>query len=320
MLRRGWLAALGWLACNLVAAAPPAALPDLQVGDLGLEAMQEALFGLCAARQPERAEVLRKQLLSWREQQADPLRRLEAQLRAIELRQLSLIDAGQVLPAGATPADLLAARMQSLHLVLGTLGLMPDAQVREHCQTLPARMLEAQHVQNALAAAQRFQARLPMPPVVAPNLVIFVRHAEKSSEAGNDPALSEAGQRRAHQLAAALADAGVQHIISTQWRRTRDTAEPLATQLGLQTQVLATQRGVSHAQEVATRVRSLKGTVLVVGHGNTVPEILAALGGPQLPWLCESSYGHILLWRPAERSLLRLRYGQADPAPAADCL
>lgn len=153
-----------------------------------------------------------------------------------------------------------------------------------------------------------------------PSLIILVRHAEKSSEGGRDPVLSEAGQRRALQLAEALAGAGVQHILSTPWQRTQQTVEPLARQLGLETQLLQTSKALPHGEQVAATLRSLRGTVLVAGHSNTVPEILAALGGPKLPWLCESSYGHILLWRPAERSLLRLRYGEPDPPAAADCL
>ena len=62
--------------------------------------------------------------------------------------------------------------------------------------------------------------------------------------------------------------------------------------------------------------------VLVVGHGNTVPAILAALGGPRLPDFCESSYGHLLVLSLGENPprVLRARYGAADPAPAPGCL
>jgi len=154
----------------------------------------------------------------------------------------------------------------------------------------------------------------------APSEILFVRHAEKAAEPSDDPALSEAGERRAQQLAAVLADAGIRHIVTTQWRRTRDTAAPLAARLGLPPQVVATRRGVKHADEVLALLQGLQGRVLVVGHSNTVPELIAALGGPRLPMICESSFGHLLLLRPADASLLRLRYGAADPPPAPDCL
>lgn len=159
-----------------------------------------------------------------------------------------------------------------------------------------------------------------LPAAAQPSLIILVRHAEKSEERGEDPALSEAGQRRAQALAEALQGAGVRHILTTQWRRTRDTAAPLASRLGLQAQVVATRRGGNHVADLLARLRELDGTVLVVGHSNTVPDLLAALGGPRLPMICDQHYGHALLFRPADAGLLRLRYGEADPAAdAADC-
>lgn len=155
-----------------------------------------------------------------------------------------------------------------------------------------------------------------------PSLILLVRHAEKAVVPGDDPPLSEAGQRRAQQLAESLADAGVRHVLTTQWRRTRDTAAPLALRLGLQPQVVATRRGqgAAHIAELAAALRGLDGTVLLVGHSNTVPDVIAALGGPKLPMICESRYGHLLVLQPVDRSLLRLRYGDADPPAEPDCL
>ncbi len=159
-----------------------------------------------------------------------------------------------------------------------------------------------------------------LPSQALPSLILLVRHAEKAATPLEDPGLSEAGQRRAQQLAEALAGAGITQILTTQWQRSRDTAAPLAARLGLQPTVVATRRGADHAQELATVLRGLDGVLLVVGHSNTVAATVAALGGPVLPPLCESSYGHALLLRPQDGSLIRLRYGDADPAPAPGCL
>src|SRR5438045_2861151 len=60
-----------------------------------------------------------------------------------------------------------------------------------------------------------------------PSTVILVRHAERASQTDPDPVLSEAGSQRARDLAAALADAHVGTIITTQLQRTRLTAAPL---------------------------------------------------------------------------------------------
>lgn len=165
---------------------------------------------------------------------------------------------------------------------------------------------------------------LPWPAAQAmPDLVVLVRHAEKATAPADDPALSAAGQQRAEALAQALEHAGITAIITTQFRRTHDTAQPLAAQLHIEPLVIAARRGESaaHAAEVVEAIRQQSGTVLVVGHSNTVAEIAAALGGAALPDLCETTYGLALVLQPQREgaTLLRLRYGAAEAAPQADC-
>ncbi|HRQ64045.1 MAG TPA: phosphoglycerate mutase family protein [Xanthomonadaceae bacterium] len=160
--------------------------------------------------------------------------------------------------------------------------------------------------------------------VAEPSLVIVVRHAEKASGPGVDPGLSATGQARASALADVLADGGIDAILTTQYRRTRDTAAVLAQQLGIVPGVIDARRGdtATHVAEVADAVRAESGRVLVVGHSNTVARIVVALGGPDLPDLCETSYGHafVLVPGPDKASLLRLRYGTADPPAGEGCL
>src|ERR1700694_910208 len=69
-------------------------------------------------------------------------------------------------------------------------------------------------------------------------VLVLVRHADKAAEPADDPPLTAAGAKRAQDLAAALRTAGVTAIITTQLRRTRETAQPLATALGLVAQVV----------------------------------------------------------------------------------
>lgn len=157
-----------------------------------------------------------------------------------------------------------------------------------------------------------------------PALVIVVRHAERASEPAADPALTPAGERRAEALATALADARIGTILTTTYRRTRDTARPLATRLGIEPQAVAARPGGPdvHIQDVAAAVRRASGNVLVVGHSNTVTAIVAALGGPAWPPLCDTSFGLAFAVQPlgAQTTVLRLRYGEADAAPGAGCL
>ena len=116
----------------------------------------------------------------------------------------------------------------------------------------------------------------------APTIVVLVRHAEKAAEPGPDPALSADGLLRARALAESLRGSGVQAVVTSQFRRTRDTAAPLAEALGLTPEVVpATADVAMHARQVAEAVLSKHAghTVLVVGHSNTIAAIVRALGG-----------------------------------------
>jgi broad specificity phosphatase PhoE len=158
----------------------------------------------------------------------------------------------------------------------------------------------------------------------APSLVLLVRHAEKAAEPASDPPLTAAGAARAQALAAALRDAGVTAIITTQLRRTRETAQPLAMTRGLTPEVVPISRGAiaAHVEAAVAAVRRhAGGVVLVVGHNNSVPAIIAALGGPRLPDICESVYASLFVLVPGggEARLVRSHYGAADSDPGREC-
>jgi phosphohistidine phosphatase SixA len=165
---------------------------------------------------------------------------------------------------------------------------------------------------------------LPAAVYAEPPLVVLVRHADRGTEPAEDPGLSPAGEARAKALGHALGFAHIGAVITTQYRRTRETGQAVAQRLGLVPMVVEARSGDApavHIDEVVTAVRRQSVPVLVVGHGNTVPAVLAALGGPQLPDLCETSYGLAFVLVPGAKPMsLQLRYGEADPPPAAGCL
>jgi broad specificity phosphatase PhoE len=139
--------------------------------------------------------------------------------------------------------------------------------------------------------------------------VVLVRHGEKVDDS-RDAALSAAGLRRAESLAEVLADAGVTAIYTTQFQRTANTARPLAERSGVEAQVIASTPGEDHAAAVAARVRlHTAGTVVVVGHSNTVPAIISALGGPAVS-IGDDEYHHLFLLRlgVGVPQLIRARY------------
>jgi broad specificity phosphatase PhoE len=152
--------------------------------------------------------------------------------------------------------------------------------------------------------------------------VIVVRHAEKAAEPAADPPLTVAGVARAQALVDALHGVPIHAVISTDFARTRSTVAPVATRLGLTTQLVdASAR--EHARHVASDVlaRYRGETVLVAGHSNTVPDIVAALGAPRPASICDSEYDNLYVVRvPASgaATVERRRYGVAS-VPGAGC-
>ena len=106
--------------------------------------------------------------------------------------------------------------------------------------------------------------------------VILVRHAEREA-AGADPSLSAAGRRRAKLLADMLGEAGIGAIFTSEFKRTKETAAAIAQRLNL-TPVQVD----DNISKAAQQVRSAADRVLVVGHSDTVPALIAELGGAQV--------------------------------------
>jgi broad specificity phosphatase PhoE len=159
----------------------------------------------------------------------------------------------------------------------------------------------------ALVAGVPRPAAADAAPADSVTTVILVRHAEKDTMfVGADQPLSMAGKLRARELARVLADAKPAAIYVTPWSRNRHTAEPLANRLG------DTLTVVDAVDETVRRLRGHPGqTVLVVGHSNTIPQILAALTGrPELDSLAVAYDDlFVLTLRGRESRLLRLHYG-----------
>jgi broad specificity phosphatase PhoE len=183
---------------------------------------------------------------------------------------------------------------------------------------MPARRLALSLFVAAFLAAATAPAQPPVPAApAATTTVIVVRHAEKATDDPRDPSLSAAGEARAQALAAALADAGVAAVYSTELKRTWLTADPLAKKAGLTVEKRPMAGGgdvPAYARELAREVlaRHAGKTVLIVGHSNTVPEIVKALSGDPVAAIEDSEYDNLFLVTaaaPGEGSVVRARYG-----------
>lgn len=125
--------------------------------------------------------------------------------------------------------------------------------------------------------------------------VFVVRHAEKAVDGTKDPALSAAGVAHAARYASLFSTGArgqaLAAVYATEFRRTRQTAEAVARPLGLPVTVLPGKDVTGLVEDIKRHYRGT--SVLVVGHSNTVPEIIRALGGRQVAAISDADYARL---------------------------
>jgi broad specificity phosphatase PhoE len=153
--------------------------------------------------------------------------------------------------------------------------------------------------------------------------VILVRHAEKKIVApeNKDPDLSPAGLARAQELARMFGSTGIAAIYATEYKRTQQTVKPLADKLRLP----VTQVEAKKTPELVKQIRSRNGgqVIFIAGHNNSVPEIIAALGGPQLPIIPEAEFDNLYILTvqsDGSAKLLKMKYGSPIPATGQEMM
>jgi phosphohistidine phosphatase SixA len=142
---------------------------------------------------------------------------------------------------------------------------------------------------------------------------LLVRHADVDPPAGlgvGDPGLNAAGRARAVTLARIVGVAGITAVFTSRFGRTKQTVAPLAAELGL------VPEEAPEPSRLADRLLSGAAgpVVLIAGHSNTVPEMIAALGAGGLP----PAIGHrefdslfvLVTVGPGQAALVRLKYGE----------
>lgn len=153
----------------------------------------------------------------------------------------------------------------------------------------------------------------------ATTTLIFVRHAEKAAAPADDPGLTVAGTQRALALKRVMDDidviAGLDAVYTSPYRRTIDTARPVARGAELDLRTFDVSR---LEEEVVEIVQRHKGKiVLIVGHSNTIAPMIAELGGSKkLPPIADSEYDNLYVvtipWFGKVKTL-RMRYGASSP-------
>jgi len=141
--------------------------------------------------------------------------------------------------------------------------------------------------------------------------VILVRHGEKVIDPSNpDVDLSPAGQARAQEIVRVFGEAGINAIYATQYKRTQQTVKPLADKLGVPVTIVNSRNTADLVAQI--RAQHSGQTVFIAGHNNSVPEIIAALGGPQYPTIPETEYDNLFImtvYRTGKARVLKMKYG-----------
>ena len=134
--------------------------------------------------------------------------------------------------------------------------------------------------------------------------VFIVRHAEKADDS-KDAELSGAGRARAEALANMLRDSKISVIYTTEFKRTQQTAAPLAKALGLTVTTLPAENQAA----LVGKLRTSTATSLVVGHSNTILDIIKALGITEPVNIPDSDYENLFVVVLGEKPyLIRLHY------------
>jgi phosphohistidine phosphatase SixA len=154
-----------------------------------------------------------------------------------------------------------------------------------------------------------------------PTTVFLVRHAEKEAEPKQDPPLTKEGVTRSQELARLLSGAGVRAIYTSQFVRTKQTAEPLAAKTGVSATVLTIKPNPSNLRliaddstaDVVNKILQHPGdSALVIGHSNWIPDVIKLLGGDVVPTIDEQKFDDLFIvtvYGKGKAKVVQLKYG-----------
>ena len=154
-----------------------------------------------------------------------------------------------------------------------------------------------------------------------PITVFLVRHAEKEDEPRQDPPLKKEGVLRSQELARVLGDAGVKTIVTSQFVRTKQTAEPLASKTSVAVTSITLKPSPTNPRLIAeestavvvNKILERSGeSVLVIGHSNSVPDVIKMLGGDVVPTIDEKKFDDffiVTVYAKGKARVVHLKYG-----------
>jgi broad specificity phosphatase PhoE len=142
--------------------------------------------------------------------------------------------------------------------------------------------------------------------------VVLIRHGERNAiPANTNPPLNAAGKARAKELIHVAGQSGIKAIYCSHFIRSLETAKPLAAHLGLSSIVM------DEALQIKNDILSNRAgqTVLVIGHSNTVPDIINRLGAGSVPVIDDGEFDNLFVVKVLDQghaSVTRLKYGKQN--------
>ena len=157
-----------------------------------------------------------------------------------------------------------------------------------------------------------------------PITVYLVRHAERADEPRQDPPLTEKGNLRSQELARVLANANVKAIITSQFLRTKQTGEALSKKLNIPVTSISLSLNPSNprqvsaqsTEEVTNKILERRGeSVLVIGHSNSIPDVIKMLGGDVVPVIDEKKFDDLFVvtvYAKGKAAVAQMKYGSPE--------
>jgi phosphohistidine phosphatase SixA len=149
--------------------------------------------------------------------------------------------------------------------------------------------------------------------------IFIVRHAEK--ETGKDPALTDAGNRRAGDLMRILQSEGIQKIYVSQYKRTQMTADSMRMQLKIDTVHYAADTLCDNLLNAIMQHSDFGKTILIVAHSNTIPQIIRKLGVTGYPYgdIPDNEFDNlfVITYKKEKAKLKKMKYGAGPGVSAA---
>ena len=154
-----------------------------------------------------------------------------------------------------------------------------------------------------------------------PITVFVVRHAEKEDEPKQDPPLKKEGVARSQELARVLGGANIKAIYTSQFARTKLTAEPLVAKSGATVTSLTLKPNPSNLRliseestsELINKIMQRPGdSVLVIGHSNWIPDVVRMLGGDTAVTVDEQKFDDLFIvtvYAKGKAKVVQLKYG-----------